>query len=139
MAAGHLPSSRPLALLLDSSLELLPPLFPPQADNASAAKHINAILNFFINSWIIILNNLASPNHRHASAKIENKFSSLLSSLDEFHATILGATGIGLVVGDGLMRTFTHGTHVEWIAAELFEGLDHSLSTLLREGIVNGI
>ena len=51
-----MPSARPEALLLsDSPLEPLPPLFPPQAVSARAAKHINTKLSFFILVGFIIL------------------------------------------------------------------------------------
>ena len=58
---------------------------------------------------------------------------------NELHASIFSAAGIGAVVSDGFVRALTDGTHVEGIAAKLFERLDHSLSTLLRERVVDGV
>ena len=59
--------------------------------------------------------------------------------LDELDSSVLGTAGIGGVVGDGFVRALTHRTEVEGIAAELFEGLDDGLSTLLGERVVDGV
>ena len=51
--------------------------------------------------------------------------------LDELYAAVLGASGIGLVVGNGFVRALTHGTEVETITDKTFESLHHCLGTLL--------
>ena len=55
----------------------------------------------------------------------------LLSLLDEFNTTVLGATFICVVVSYGFMRALANGAEVEWIYAHAFEGFHNCFCTLL--------
>ena len=66
-------------------------------------------------------------------------FHFLFSLFDELYAAVLGAASIRLIVSNGFMGALANGTQIEAVAAKAFERLHHCLSTLLREGVVDGI
>ena len=45
--------------------------------------------------------------------------------LNKNNTAVFGAASFGVVVGNGFVRALTYGTHIERIAAEAFESLDH--------------
>lgn len=47
------------------------------------------------------------------------------SALDKHYTAVLGTACIGLVVGNGFVRTFTHSLQVEAVNAHAFECLHH--------------